>query len=1473
MPAVQESVKNEIIAELETKLGTNIEIGKLRFIPFSTVELDDVYVYGQSDEKILVAERLSASMDLFALAQKEVIITSAWLSDFEVHLSKQKSDAPLNIQYIIDAFKSNDDKPKSQIQIKLNSINISNGEFFYDIQDKPVIDTRFDANHIHVSDLNAKLALKSLKTDSLNIQIKKLSLKERCGLEISNLICRLITQDKKAYIKGFRLDMPSSYLQLDKCEVDLRQAKDTGSILNYAELDCIIAKSYIAPKDISAFVPELKYFNDLITLQARVSGNIDNIKVDNLSLDLGDKMHLISNTEIKDLRNKDQMYILGSVDNLTIKSEGIQTLADNLSKQKKKIPQQISSLGTISFQGDVSGYLNQLIAFGSLETNLGIIKTDILFGLNPSKGIDYYAKGKIYTSGFQVGKLLGNADLDKTSLNISVDLKKTTGNKLIGSADGTIHELNYKNYAYKDVTFDARYDGFKVDGQLDINTPNGSLNINGLFDLSDKNRPELNFLARARNLELDDLGIAKNLTNSNLSFVLKADFKGKNIDDAEGTLQIDSLDFVREDKHFELSRFLIEASGESSNRQLAITSDVINGKVVGAYSFMTMANSVQQTLRPYIPALIKEPKKRTPDEKDNNMTFDFQVNNTENLSAVLNLPVVVLNQAKIVGFYNNIQDKFKVEVFTPAIKAGGTNIKSGYILAENPNGIIDTKINLLTIGKNNTVNDISVNLTASQNLVNTEIAFTNDGKQKAKGKFSISTLFNREKDSPLQIDIDMLPSGLLLNNAIWKMDKSHIHIEDGVVGVDNFLIYNEDGSQEIKINGYYSQKDPSDILKTELKNINLEYIFQTLAIDVLKFGGNATGNVFLSTIEKKPYANTNLEITDFKFNGTELGKLNLFSELDDVTNKVILAGKIVSKEDKETKVEGVLDPIKQQLSINFDADSIDIGFLHTYAQSIFNNVSGRGTGKVRLFGDFSNVTVEGKALIENGNIGISFLNTNYTFTDTVYLKPDLIYFNNIEFTDQYNNKALCSGKVAHDRFSDFMYHVDLAADNFLVYNATIKNNPLFYGKVFGSGKGSIGGDEESVDIDISMRTEKNTDVHMNFMEDIVNEYSFITYKDKTVHKDSISTREETKINPIQTSSGMNINMNFYIDATPDATVNLLMDPIGGDVLKGAGTGTMQFSWSNKSAPRLYGTYNINRGNYNFTFQKLVERNFVIQDGSSVQFRGDPFEASLDVRAIYKVTASLNDLDRTLAKMSGQTTVPVNCILNLSGPLRHPAVNLDIAFPNTDPEVERQVKSLINTEDMINRQVTYLLLLSKFYTPSYADTDRRTSDFAAVASATLSNQLSKIVSQIDNRWQLGTNIRTSDTEFTSTEVELILSSQLLNDRLLINGNFGYRDDPDIQSDALIGDVDIELLLNNSGSWRIKAYNHYNEKFYYTNNATQTQGVGLMYKKDFDKLEDLFKSSKPKPIKHDSITPIVPDSTQKGSALSRFIKLKK
>lgn len=1490
MPIVQEAVKERVVEELKYKLNTELSIEKLHIQPFNVVELNGVQLFDRQNEKILQADKLYARVALFPLLKKDIIITAIRLNDFDINLSKENSSAPLNIQFVIDAFKSSDEQKKPAFDVKINSVSINNGNLSYNIKDKlPISDNKFDQNHIEISDFSARLSLKSLKPDSLNLQVRQLSLIEKSGFEIKDLAFRFVSQGTEAQIRGFRLELPESVLQFSKCEMDMSKVDIPQNFTDSALLSCTIESSYITLKDISAFSNTFKNFEDRIYLDCSASGSINNFKVSHLSLGYDNKMYLVANATISNILKKDELYLSGSINNLQLTSEGISNLMNNLSGEKKPLPKMISNLGTINFNGNITGHLNKLRAHGLLSTQLGAIQAKLDFGFNPNTSLQSFFIGQVSSNNFRLGDMLNNPDFDKLSFDLSVDLKKHYGKKIAGKVKGDVNHFDYKNYNYQNISLNGQYDGLKIEGEMIVDDENVFLDVDGLFDLSQE-YPVLNFVGKLQNLRIDQLNLSDKYDNSYLSLNINANFTGNHIDNAEGYLNIDSIRFYKGEDHFFMDNFMVEASGTKTDRKLKISSGIINGEILGEYSFLTMIKSLQHTIYPYMPALIEIDEKDIPKIEGNNLSLNFTIGNTEQLSKIFSLPFTLFSEAKIIGFYNNIYDKFRVEVFYPSGKVAGINIKSAHLIAENSGDKINTNITGLFVGKNNILNDISININAQDNNINTELKLTNNSQQKFDVSFAASASFSKDdKNAPLTTQIDILPRNIIPGDTLWTIEKSEILIKPDLLTIKNFNIHNNIGSQSIELNGKYSKSDPNEMIKGDLKRIDLEYVFNTLAIDALNFGGYATGTLNVSSIEGKPYPHVNLEVDGFQFNKTHLGHLKLSSQLEEKTNKILLNGTILDKEKRQTSVEGYINPIKQELSLNFDANKVDVSFLNKYAATLFNNVSGRGSGKVHLFGNFSKVTVEGKAFIENGNIGINFLNTNYSFTDTVYLKKDLIYFNDITFYDPYNNNANISGKVVHDYFADFMYYVELTGNNFMLYNVTEKQNPMFFGKAFGSGSGSISGDERNVDIDARLRTNNNTNICMNFMDESIEEYSFITYKDNdTINTTKDSTKVDRQIinKALKTDSGIDINMNFYIDATPDATVEIVMDPVGGDKLRGSGNGAIQFVWGTKTAPRLYGTYTITKGSYNFTFQKILERRFSIQSGSSVLFRGDPFQANLDVTAIYRLNANLKDLDQSLYHNTGQGNIPVECILNITGELQHPNVGLDIALPNADPEVQRQVKSLMNTEDMINRQMVYLLLLSKFYSPSYFNVENKTNDFASVASATLSTQLSKVLSRIDDRWQFGTNIRTSDQNFTDTEVELLLSSQILDDRVLINGNFGYRNygsgshsTSEIQDEAFTGDIDIEVLLNRIGTWRLKAYSHYNEKYYIYrsvggNKSMQTQGIGLLFKKDFDSLGELFnfKFKAPSTPK-DTIVPILPDSTIKGSSLGEFVRIKK
>jgi hypothetical protein len=154
---------------------------------------------------------------------------------------------------------------------------------------------------------------------------------------------------------------------------------------------------------------------------------------------------------------------------------------------------------------------------------------------------------------------------------------------------------------------------------------------------------------------------------------------------------------------------------------------------------------------------------------------------------------------------------------------------------------------------------------------------------------------------------------------------------------------------------------------------------------------------------------------------------------------------------------------------------------------------------------------------------------------------------------------------------------------------------------------------------------------------------------------------------------------------------------------------------------------------------------------------------------------------------------------------------------------------------------------------------------SVASSTISSQLSSVLGQISENWNIAPTFRSDRGDFSDVEVDVALSSRLLNNRLLFNGNFGYRDNA-MNVSQFVGDFDLEYLLVRSGTWRLKAYNRYNDQNYYLRTALTTQGVGVVFKHDFNSFFSIFKAFKKQPATPiPALTPTTPSLATPTSAL--------
>ena len=469
------------------------------------------------------------------------------------------------------------------------------------------------------------------------------------------------------------------------------------------------------------------------------------------------------------------------------------------------------------------------------------------------------------------------------------------------------------------------------------------------------------------------------------------------------------------------------------------------------------------------------------------------------------------------------------------------------------------------------------------------------------------------------------------------------------------------------------------------------------------------------------------------------------------------------------------------------------------------------------------------------------------------MAPTGLTFNNIHISDMEGHSGRMNGYLHFQHFKNLNYRFEIQANNMLVMNTKESTDMPFYGTVYGTGNVLLSGNAiQGLDVNVAMTTNRNTTfTYINGSVASATSNQFIKFVDKTPRRtiqDSVQVisyyEQIQQKRQEEEEQKTDIRLNILVDATPDATMRIIMDPIAGDYISGKGTGNIRTEFYNKGDVKMFGNYRINQG-------------------------------------VYKVnSASLNDLIPDASAIIQQPNVRVNCIMNLSGMLVRPTIKLGIELPNERDEIQTLVRNYISTEEQMNMQILYLLGIGKFYTEDARNNNQNSNVMSSVLSSTLSGQLNNALSQVfeTNNWNIGTNLSTGDKGWTDMEVEGILSGQLLNNRLLINGNFGYRDNP-MANTNFVGDFEAEWLITRSGDIRLKAYNETNDRYYTKTNLT-TQGVGIMYKKDFNKWSDLYfwnkwrlrnkrkreEAEKVKPQQTDSIT----DKTAKSAVKRKRVQ---
>ena len=1312
-----------------------------------------------------------------------------------------------------------------------------------------------------VAQANISINLLRLREDRLdltNVELKQPYINIH-SLNDSTLNCHFLFNQEQQHEKQtfpFRLNID----RLDMSDMRIR----------YNEL-------LIAPLQLSLALPvfssdSLDFHINHLALQAQIDqldasfsaklhGDLDSIFADQMLLTYRNKRIFDGDVAVYHPTHLDSLYVQAHCNDLYCNHALLQDLLSQLQAQPIILPQPIASLGHIHYRGAINGRIDHLNLQGAFTTVLGAMKVNGYVESDTTlKNFDFV--GNLATNGFQLGKMLNQKDIGEIALHAHVDGTIDSLQLIECIADANIHRIGYKGYTYNDIHFDGVMGIEEISGKLYINDENISLQLSGLADWSSEDT-RLDITARIADFRPHAIHLTEQYPDMAVGAtayisLFTSGAPKQMLDNLTGYMIIDTLSVFNGEKMAVMEQLKLNIDSYLENgkpaHKMNLQSDFLTADLTGTFQYTTLPNTCKQLLHTYIPSLVEAPKKSN--KNPNQLEFYAYFRQLEDITQVLELPYSIPSYPTIKGFIREDIQQIGMQAHIPSIQSSSTQIDNLTLSIENIGDSLGVSIYMYNrLPKDNPtaakIGDVKAraHLKALNDAVDIQVHLDNTDSVQNAGTIHISSQLSQYAQQPL-LNVHLHPTHIILNDSSWTINDATITYKaaEKKVDIQNFALNTD--YQTIAMHGVASPQ-AEDSIKVELRNIDLQYLLgYTLAGEAISVQGPLTGKATLYGLFTQPMVEAQVAIPNAGLNGTYLGDLTAQAYLDREEKTIIIEGAAVdSLEHTVAEVQGKVIPAKKWWGLDIHCDSVDIGLIDFWTHDFFTHPQGRAFGDLQVFGQERQTWVTAAIYGKDAQLTVPQLGSTFYFSDSVFMDSTSILLPDIEVRDAEGNTGVFSGIITHQNFLNFRYNLNAQVNNMLALNLPYDPQSLFYGKVYGSGNVNITGDDYECRIDVNARTEANSKFYLSVnTASIAANASFVEFKapqqtDNLLHLLSQPTQTTITALPKRTK----LLLSLQLEATPTAEININLG--GDDGIRGRGEGNLKINYDDSSEEvQMLGTYTLQSGLFSYALGNIVRRNFDIAEGSRVIWSGDPLSPVVDITGRYHTTASLRDLfgSEFSQVATNRTSVPVNCVLYMTDQLFNPTLKFAVELPQSDESIQSQVNSIINTEEMLMRQVIYLLVFNRFYTADYLQNTQTVglNETYSLLSSTITGQINSWLSKLTDIFTMGFNFRT-DGEGASASQEYEANFQLQPIRqLVINGNFGYRYN-DLSNRPFFGDLDIEYLLTQNGKLRAKAYTHTVDK-YSLKQANTVQGLGLIFKHDFN-----WEPFKKQPITKDTV----------------------
>ncbi len=1332
--------------------------------------------------------------------------------------------------------------------VHVGKINVKDGTFKNDRGGLGTTSTYFDGMHVDFNAINGAIKNFRWQKDTILADIN-LSAKERSGFLINDLKTALRLHPKlmefnELYLKTNR-SVLTNYLAFSYPGI-----ASMSDFIDAVKMDAHFTNAVISSDDIAFFAPAAQTWKKNFKVDGQVKGTVSDLSAKDLTIEAGNNTSINGDVTIVGLPDINSTFI-------NLKANTFRTTYNEAVRLipaiRKVTTPNLRSLTYLRFKGNYTGFLSDFVAYGTLETNLGTLVTDLNMKL-PAKGIPVYS-GSIATTGFQLGKFIDNPQLGIVDFKGNLKGKGFEwNNQLDVNIDGTIRRVQYGDYTYQNITTKSRLNKRMFNGDFVIKDPNADLQLTGLIDLRGR-QPIFNAHADITNADLKALQLTKE--NLVLKGIFDLNFTGSTPSNFLGTARIYNAKLLQNGNPLSFDSLVVDSRYVNGIKTLRATSNELDATVSGNFDLETLPDAFTLFLNRYYPSYIRAPRKSV---RPQSFSFDVRTGVVEDYIKLVDKRLSGFNNSHIRGSLDIATNSLLVDADVPQfayaqyefsdvqLKAEG-NFERLKIRGQINNAVVTDSIRFplttFNIDAKNDISDISITTTSNQSI------------NAATLSTQVQTFYNGFK-------LLLNPSSFVLNGKTWNIEQGGaLDFRQNTVVSGQVVLRESD--QEIRLNTEPSEIGNWNDLKITLSKLNLGDL-TPLVVKSNRIEGLLSGEIHIEDPRNRFNVTTDLRADQLRIDNDSIGQVRTSLFYDNKSGLLTGEG---SNLDLEHQVLFNLS-LDFKDSTNTHRDRITVKpvnypvkILERFIGSLFSDLQGFVTGELSILGEGINRDYVGKVSLHNAGLKVNFTQVSYKIDDTeIEMKEDGIYFGTMKMRDRFGNTATVHGDIRHKSFSNVYYDVAVDVDSrqMELINTNYNDNQQFYGRAMGSGRFVLVGPQS----DMLM----NIDIFASATDS-----SYITLPPSRSSRESgtasfmVEKKYGREMTPEELGSNTT-NMTYLINlnANPMVNVDVVLDELTGDIIKGRGSGNLNISAGTSEPLSIRGRYEIEEGSYLFTFQSFFKKPFVLSKGSNnyIEWKGDPYGATIHFDAAYTAEqvnfaplAQSNLVDAKYTNYRGD----VNVVATLSGQLFKPSFTFRIEFPANsqpanDPGIAFGLQQIERNSNELNRQVTYLIVFNSF--APYENT-AGASFVGEFASSTISGllfgevnkRLNQLLSKVLRNNELTVNFtgslynrnlitQSGGFQINQSNLNLTVGRNFFDNRFIVTvgSTFDIPLQANIQQTIqFLPDVTAQWLINKTGS--ISATFFYRQNLDFLNGSsagtglvTTRTGANVAYRKEFN-----------------------------------------